>query len=44
MERRLPRRDEHVSDQAEDITHWRHGMDQAPAEVELLAEIVDQRT
>ena len=31
-------------DQAEDITRWRHRLDQAPAEVELLAGIGDQRT
>jgi hypothetical protein len=31
-------------DQAEDITHWRNRLDQAPAEVELLAGIGDQHT
>ena len=31
-------------DQAEDITRWRHRLDQAPAEVELLAGIGDQHT
>ena len=31
-------------DQAEDITRWRHRLNQAPAEVELLAGIGDQRT
>lgn len=31
-------------DQAEDITRWRHRLDQAPAEVELLTGIGDQHT
>ena len=31
-------------DQAEDITRWRHCLNQAPAEVELLAGIGDQHT
>ena len=31
-------------DQAEDITRWRQRLDQAPAEIELLAGIGDQRS